>query len=184
MFTVHVDYSVATWLVGIEISALSKRGWYFAKHSSLWQWVRQPSNSLWVPISQSDSDPTRCSLCYCILENKAKMNNRVIWIYQRAGSWIIAFQLVNCGCPLPVCPCLFVSLAFGPLVLTFLAASLSGSSRCFFFLLLKLRRHFFADQFVDEKSICNRSQLGGERILNPVTLLLRAGGRWTQTTGI
>lgn len=34
-----------------------------------------------------------------------------------------------------------------------------------------------ADQFVDEKSICNRSQLGGERILNPVTLLLRAGGR-------
>lgn len=133
VFTVHVDYFVATWLVGIEISALSKRGWYSAKHSSLWQWVREPSNSLWVPISQSDSDPTRCSLCYCILENKAKMNNRVIWMYQRAGSWIIAFQLVNCGCPLPVCPCLFVSLAFGPLILTFFAASLSGSSGCFFF---------------------------------------------------
>lgn len=43
---------------------------------------------------------------------------------------------------------------------------------------------FSADQFVDEKSICNRSQLGEERILNPVTLPLRAGGRQTQTTGI
>lgn len=43
---------------------------------------------------------------------------------------------------------------------------------------------FFADQFVDEKSICNRSQLGEGRILNPVTLSLRAGGRQIQTTGI
>lgn len=32
----------------------------------------ESSNGLWVPISQNDSDPTPCSLCYCILENKAK----------------------------------------------------------------------------------------------------------------
>lgn len=34
-------------------------------------WNTEPS-SLWVPISRNDSDPTHCSLCYCILEIKAK----------------------------------------------------------------------------------------------------------------
>lgn len=77
-----------------------------------------------------------------------------------------SWQLDNCvpagelwlpAACLPVSLCISCFWGAGSYFLPPLSVALLG----FWVFFLKLRRHFFADQFVDEKSICNRSQLGG-----------------------
>lgn len=70
--TLRVDYCAVTWLLDTEIIICWKDGGAWLNILHCGNESERQSRSLRVPISQSDSHPTRCSLCYCIWENKAK----------------------------------------------------------------------------------------------------------------